>query len=162
MSNQKWYDCNGQEISASRIENVDFTLGIADYVHRVTCNVCCGKGERNHFYRSNCHNCHGTGYSLITKRTAYQLFALKRIKPVIGRDIEFKTRMAAGNAQADKYNIWYMSHQNVVDAINSSTRENNFLMSLKSILEKKFTLSEKQILAAAKILGVNAGGNSVR
>ena len=123
----KYFDQSGIEIDNAKIQCIDSVKGTGEYIYRVTCNKCKGRGERKHFYRSPCMACNGTGYSLVTTRTCYTLSA---------------------------FNLWCKSNQELVDAITQQDGENRFLNSLKSTLSRKYPLSDKQLTVAARILGI--------
>ncbi|ECT3972861.1 hypothetical protein HA378_28465, partial [Escherichia coli] len=77
----KYFDRSGMAIDNAKIKCIDSVKGTGEYIYRVTCNKCNGRGERNHFYKSRCIACNATGYSLVTTRTCYTLTALYRIYP---------------------------------------------------------------------------------
>ncbi|EIC1587220.1 hypothetical protein K9692_004667 [Escherichia coli] len=158
MENKTYYDCSGVQVSLASIVCVNDVLGTAEYNYRVLCNKCNGRGERNHFYKSKCMQCHGTGYSLVSTRTAYTLDKLFHVSPVAARkvrDAQFNARLKARDAEKSSFNSWYENHRELVDAIKGFTRANSFLDSLKSTLDMQRPLSEKQLAVAAKITGIN-------
>ncbi|MCU8651766.1 hypothetical protein OEZ66_43080, partial [Escherichia coli] len=67
----KYFDRSGMAIDNAKIKCIDSVKGTGEYIYRVTCNKCNGRGERNHFYKSRCIACNATGYSLVTTRTCY-------------------------------------------------------------------------------------------
>nr|UGK56839.1 hypothetical protein [Escherichia coli] len=59
----KYFDRSGMAIDNAKIKCIDSVKGTGEYIYRVTCNKCNGRGERNHFYKSRCIACNATGYS---------------------------------------------------------------------------------------------------
>lgn len=153
----KYFDRSGMAIDNAKINCIDSVKGTGEYIYRVTCNKCNGRGERNHFYKSRCIACNATGYSLVTTRTCYTLTALYRIYPEAARKIsaaQAAERQRAVQSKTSAFNLWCQNHQELVDAITQQDGENSFLNSLKSTLSRKFPLSDKQLTVAARILGM--------
>lgn len=153
----KYFDRSGMVIDSAKIQCINSVKGTGEYIFRVTCNKCNGRGERNHFYKSRCTNCNSTGYSLVTTRTCYTLTALYRTNPEAARKIsaaQAAERQRAVQSKTSAFNFWCQSHQELVDAITKQGGENSFLNSLKSTLSRKYPLSDKQLTVAARILGI--------
>ncbi|CAM7107910.1 MULTISPECIES: hypothetical protein [Escherichia] len=153
----KYFDRSGTAIDHAKIQCIDSVKGTGEYIYRVICNKCKGRGERKHFYKSRCIACNATGYSLVTTRTCYTLNALYRTYPEAARKISAAQeveRQHAFKSKSSAFSLWCQSHQEMVDAITQQDGENSFLNSLKSTLSRKYPLSDKQLTVAARILGI--------
>lgn len=125
----KYFDRSGMAIDNAKIKCIDSVKGTGEYIYRVTCNKCNGRGERNHFYKSRCIACNATGYSLVTTRTCYTLTALYRIYPEAARKIsaaQAAERQRAVQSKTSAFNLWCQNHQETGGRHHAARRREQF------------------------------------